>query len=112
MDTYQPIYDAVRSCISNGDIGAAVQEALRMASLDHYAAQASQGIQQAAQDVAQEQMRPCVLFKPKLTHWGDKWHVSLNGNVSDLPCGTGDSPDAAMRAFDRAWVAKSTVVAA
>lgn len=29
MDTYQPIYDAVRSRLSNGDIGAAIESALR-----------------------------------------------------------------------------------
>ena len=39
-DNYQAVYDAVRSRIGNCDFGSAVQDAMRQASLDHYASQA------------------------------------------------------------------------
>ena len=48
MDSYQPIYDAVRSKISNGDVGKAVEQAMRDANLSHYAERAFNAVQSAA----------------------------------------------------------------
>ena len=69
MDTYQPIYDAVRSCIRNGDVGAAVEMAFRNADLGNFAGQALYAVQRATE----EYERPCVVFKARLYRDGDQW---------------------------------------
>ena len=77
------------------------EEYQRMAanSLAHEAFCAGQAWQQAA--AAQE--RPCVLWKPALFRDGDQWCALLGENIQDGVVGFGDSPDAAMWAFDEAW---------
>jgi hypothetical protein len=62
-------------------------------------------IVEAAQIATAEQTRPSVLYRPTL-----KRVVSVAGERWVATCGDlvafGDSPDAAMRAFDAAWTAK------
>ena len=53
MDSYQAIYDAVRSRISGGDVGQAVESAIREANLSHHAAMAAE----VAREAAAEQCR-------------------------------------------------------
>lgn len=106
MDSYQPIYEAVRSRISNGDIGAAVAEAMRMSGIDHGASQASHAIQCAAQDVATSLVRPSVLYRPTVSIDGNKWCALYGQNLAEGVAAFGDSPDEAMRGFDAAWVTK------
>ena len=86
MDTYQAVYDAVRSRLSGCDIGAMAGEAIRAA--------------------ASEYERPSVLFRPTLSIVGDQWCALFGENLQIGVCGFGDSPEAAMRAFDGAWFAK------
>ena len=77
------------------------EEYQRMAanSIAHEAFCAGQAWQQAA--AAQE--RPCVLWKPSLFRDGNQWCALLGENIQDGVVGFGDSPDAAMLAFDAAW---------
>ena len=77
------------------------EEYQRMAanSIAHEAFCAGQAWQQAA--AAQE--RPCVLWKPRLFRDGNQWCALLGENIQDGVVGFGDSPDAAMWAFDEAW---------
>ena len=77
------------------------EEYQRMAanSIAHEAFCAGQAWQQAA--AAQE--RPCVLWKPALFRDGNQWCALLGENIQDGVIGFGDSPDAAMWAFDEAW---------
>jgi hypothetical protein len=77
------------------------EEYQRMAanSIAHEAFCAGQAWQQAA--AAQE--RPCVLWKPRLFRDGNQWCALLGENIQDGVVGFGDSPDAAMWAFDKAW---------
>lgn len=77
------------------------EEYQRMAanSIAHEAFCAGQAWQQAA--AAQE--RPCVLWKPSLYRDGNQWCALLGENIQDGVVGFGDSPDAAMWAFDEAW---------
>ena len=58
---------------------------------------------QAWQQAAAAQERPCVLWKPSLFRDGNQWCVLLGENIQDGVVGFGDSPDAAMLAFDAAW---------
>lgn len=99
MDSYQPIYDAVRSRISNADIGEAVQRALLDANLGHYAQQAAY----AAIEAANEQARPCVVFKPRLYADGDCWCALFGDNLQTGVAAFGTTPQEAMWNFDVEW---------
>lgn len=101
MDTYQAVYDAVRSRISNGDIGAAVESAIRDANIAHYA----EMIAENYRSVASQQERPSVLFRPALFIDGDQWCALYGANLQDGVAGFGNSPNAAMLAFDANWCA-------
>jgi hypothetical protein len=67
------------------------------------AQQASIATHQCAADVAREQMRPCVLFRPALSIDGDQWCALYGGNLQDGVAGFGDTPGEAMSDFDRQW---------
>jgi hypothetical protein len=99
METYQPIYDAVRSRISNGDIGAAVEQAMRDANFAHHAEMAANAVHCAAA----EYERPSVMFRPKVYIDGDQWCALYGDNLQDGVAGFGDTPDKAMRNFDLNW---------
>lgn len=101
MDSYQPIYDAVRSRIQGGDVGHAIESALRDAfgMASHHMACVAQEYAAAAQ----EQQRPSVLYKPALSIDGNKWCALYGDNLQDGVSGFGDSPEAAMADFDKAW---------
>ncbi|KAG1266767.1 hypothetical protein G6F65_014018 [Rhizopus arrhizus] len=106
-DTYQPIYDAVRSRIGHADVGQAVESALREAfgNADHI-------IRCAVQETVNELQRPAVVFRPALSIDGDQWCALYGANLQDGVAGFGDTPAAAMYAFDRAWLNDKTPLAA
>ncbi len=106
MEPYQPIYDAVRSRLSNGDIGEAVQAAFRDANLSHYAMQAAESVRQAAA----EYERPSVVFRPTLSFEDNVWCALYGEDLQSGISAFGASPAEAMRAFDVAWHAKTRVV--
>lgn len=99
-DTYQAVYEAVRSKLSSGNIGDAVQSAMRDANISFYADQASEAIKQ----VAFEYLRPSVLFRPALSADGNQWCALYGENLQEGVAGFGDTPAAAMYAFDDAWL--------
>lgn len=107
-DSYQAVYDAVRSRIGNADIGSAVESALRNANISHYADMASR----YAQDAAAEYQRPSVIFRPTLSADGDQWCVLLGEDLMTGVAGFGETPAAAMRAFDTAFYKAKTPAAA
>lgn len=63
-------------------------------------------VQESFQQVAYEQMRPSVLFKPRLYPDGNQWCALLGEDLQAGVCGFGDSPAEAMYAFDKAWATK------
>lgn len=99
MDSYQPIYDAVRSRISNGNIEEAVREAMRDANIGWH----MEMIRQEFVNAAMELQRPSALFKPTLTKDGNAWIALLGPNLQEGIAGCGDTPDKAMRDFDNNW---------
>lgn len=103
MDAYQPIYDAVRSRISNGDIGSAVEAALRDASLGHYVERAAAAIAEAACRAAEAYAAPSAVYRPALKMDGNQWCALYGDNLQEGVAGFGDTPAAAMREFDKAW---------
>lgn len=99
MENYQAIYDAVRSKISNCDIGAAVESALSGCGFEQYA----QEIIARYEEVAAESMRPCVLFRPELSIDRDQWCALYGANIQDGIAGFGKSPSDAMHDFDKKY---------
>lgn len=98
-DSYQAIYDAVRSKMSGGNIGDVVREVAQNAFDTSWAQDA---IKSEFLTVAYEMQRPCVLFKPVLSKEGDAW-LAIYGDLPTGVVGVGKTPAEAMADFDRAW---------
>lgn len=60
-------------------------------------------VQESFQQVAYEQMRPAVMFKPRLSRDGDMWCALLGDDLQVGTAGFGKSPAEAMWAFDQEW---------
>lgn len=102
-DTYQAVFDAVRSKISNGDIGDAVERAVRDMNIPHYFEMASHAAQNAAACIEERYSSPSAIYRPAISIDGNQW-CALYG--SDLQCGVagfGDTPEQAMADFDKSW---------
>lgn len=101
MDGYQAIYDAVRSKISNGDIGLAVRDAvgLQISEAGHAIAL----LRENFYSVANEMQRPSAIYRPAISIDGNQWCALYGENLQDGVAGFGDTPADAMRAFDEAW---------
>ena len=102
-DSYQAIYDAVRSRISNGDIGAAIRDVARDSfDISHYTERLFQELSMAAAEL----QRPAVIFRPAISLDGSAWCALYGANLQDGVAGFGNSPAEAMAEFDKAWFAK------
>lgn len=101
-DTYQAVYDAVRSKLGNGDIGGAVESAMRDAQIGHYAERAFAAVQQAA--ASHEE--PSAIYRPKISKDGNAWCALYGEDLQNGVAGFGDSPALAMADFDKNWYAK------
>lgn len=99
-DSYQPIYDAVRSRISNGDIGQAVREiAERAFDLSWQ----KQHLQQEIYVVSEQMQRPSVLMRPRVYIDGNMWCALYGDDLQNGVAGFGLSPADAMADFDKNW---------
>lgn len=105
MSEYQAVFDAVRSKMTNCDIGQAVEMALRDCNLSHYA----EMIMHRAQEACSEYDRPSSIHKPKLSIDGNMWCALYGDNLQDGVAGFGASPREAMWDFDRNWDKALTV---
>jgi hypothetical protein len=101
METYQPIFDAVRSRISSCDIDSIVRE--RIPSLDAFGIE--QAFRAAASDWYAMASRPFVLMRPTLTIDGNQWCALYGENLQEGVVGFGDSPEKAGLDFDRNYYA-------
>jgi hypothetical protein len=96
MDSYQPIFDAIRSRIEHVDIGSVVQNIITQEfSL------CAREVGMSFAEVANEYMRPCVLLRPRLSIDGDLWCALYGDNIQDGVAGFGKSPSDAMHDFDK-----------
>jgi len=111
MHEYQAIYDAVRSRISNCDVGAAVELAMREANISHYVERAYFCIAEEFGQAALEYKRPCVLFRPSLSVDGNQWCALYGEDLQNGVAGFGDTPDKAMLDFDIHWLNEKAVKA-
>lgn len=107
-DSYQAIYDAVRSRISGGNVGDIVERACREA-FDMGNMRAILTEQFCA--TAMEMSRPSVLYKPTLGADGDMWCALLGDDLMSGVAGFGKTPAEAMAAFDQAFWNEKTPAA-
>lgn len=100
-DSYQAIFDAVRSRISGGDIGSVAESALREAfsNADHV-------IRCAMQEIAGEYTAPSVLYRPRLSVDGSQWCALYGEDLQSGVAGFGNSPGEAMSDFNKNWCAR------
>jgi hypothetical protein len=101
-DTYQAVYDAVRSKISNADVGSAIESAMRDAQISFY----FDRMACVFDEYTSEQARPCVVFKPTLSQDGNAW-LAIFGDLPTGVVGCGASPAEAMYDFDKKWFEKT-----
>ena len=64
-------------------------------------------IQQEMLFTIAEYRRPSAVYRPTLTLDGNAWCALYGANLQDGVAGFGDTPAAAMAAFDEAWNASS-----
>lgn len=100
MDSYQPIYDAVRSRISHCDLSGIVEQAA-MNGFDF--GHARMMMQEQIATVGFEMARPSTIHRPTLSIDGNMWCALYGANLQDGVAGFGASPEEAMRDFDKAW---------
>jgi len=106
MDSYQAIYDAVRSRIPSCDLSGLADRIAIQFDFSHHAAIAAQEISCATY----EHQRPSVLFRPVLTIDGNQWCALYGDNLQDGVAGFGDSPANAMHDFDKNWQESLTLI--
>lgn len=103
MNSYQAIYDATRSRLSNGDIGQAVEQAVREVNIAHFVEMAANTIAEEACQAAKAHATPSAIYRPAIGLDGDQWCALYGANLQDGVAGFGDTPAAAMADFDKAW---------
>lgn len=100
-DSYQAVYDAVRSRISNGDVGRAVENvAERHFDISHQVAQIRDGFQ----GLLSSYDRPSAVYRPRLFVDGVSYCALYGENLQDGCVGFGETPDKAMWDFDKNWL--------
>jgi hypothetical protein len=100
-DTYQAVYEAVRSRLSRCDVGQAIRDACH---LD--ASNAIQSVHQEMLNVACAMQTPSAIYRPNIGRCGNQWGALYGDNLQEGVAGFGDSPAAAMADFDKNWNAK------
>lgn len=93
MDSYQPIFDAVRSKMGYIDSSEVVRGISDRVNIDSY-------FERMCSEISSEMTRPSVLFRPKLTIDGNQWCALYGDDLQSGVAGFGDSPSSAMWDFD------------
>jgi len=104
-DTYQAVYDAVRSKISSCDMQSAIESAINGQNIGYYVDRAMTIVAENASEHA----RPSVIFKPLLSKDGNQWCALFGDNLEVGVAGFGDTPEKAMRNFDHNWYNEKAV---
>lgn len=109
-DSYQAVYDAVRSRITGANVGDVIADIARQSfDISMSIAILTQEFSIAAErqiQAAEEAMRPSSVFRPKLFLDGDQWCALYGENIQEGVAGFGKSPNDAMLEFDRNWATK------
>lgn len=99
MDSYQAIYDAVRSRIGGFDGSTLVEGICARFDFSHHAEILKDSFDSAAYEMA----RPAVLYKPQLSIDGNQWCALYGEDLQSGVAGFGESPSQAMDNFDEEW---------
>lgn len=99
MDSYQAVYDAVRSKISGGNVSGAVSRALMDADIGHRFTLALQDLSLAGARMGE----PSAVYRPELSLDGNQWCALYGKDLMDGVAGFGDTPAEAMADFDKNW---------
>lgn len=104
-DSYQAIYDAVRSRIGYVDMYAVACEAFSNMGI-------SQPWEMACHSIAEAHIPPpSALYRPSLSVDGNKWCALYGGDLQSGCAGFGDTPAEAMADFDRNWMTEKPPLA-
>lgn len=104
-DSYQAIYDAVRSRIHGGNIADTIGRVAREAfDLGH----ARMLLQEQIVAVGHDMCRPSSIYRPSLYPDGNQWCALYGEDLATGVAGFGDTPADAMNAFDHAWANQKT----
>lgn len=98
-DTYQAVYDAVRTQLRNCDVGDAIRSAMSSFDISYIIPPIVDNINWAVGQYA----RPSAVYRPTLTLDGNQWCALYGTNLQEGCTGFGESPEAAMYDFDRNW---------
>lgn len=96
-EVWDATYQAVRSRITNADIGTAVEQAMV-----NVAGDANRAFQQIPEQFY-DYSRPSVIWRPTLTKDGDAWIACYGPNLQEGVVGCGETPAKAMADFDIKW---------
>ena len=58
---------------------------------------------EAIHNVESEWLRPSVIYRPQLSLDGNRWCALYGDDLQEGVAGFGDSPEEAMKQFDREW---------
>lgn len=105
-DSYQAIYDAVRSRVHGGNVAEAIQSAIREANIGHYFRLAQDEFAFNTRRVAEAMQRPSALYRPDISLDGNKWCALYGRDPMEGIAGFGDTVDAAMADFDKNWLSQ------
>lgn len=107
-DSYQAVYDAVRSRIHGCDSSDAIDRALRDAfgNVGSLIQQSVQIVEYEAVEAVHLAARPSAVYRPAIGRDGDKWCALYGENLMEGVAGFGNSPAEAMADFDLNWTKK------
>lgn len=99
-DSYQAVYDAVRSRIFNANVGDAIRDVAQQA-FDTSHAQAM--IRDAFLGAVSSYDRPSAVYRPRLFLDGDQYCALYGEDLMNGCAGFGETADKAMWDFDKNW---------
>lgn len=99
----QDVYNAVRQQIYNGDVGEAIQSAMREVGISFYFDKMANQFADMVFEVGSEYKRPSVIYKPVISIDGNQYCAMYGSNPMEGICGFGTSPALAMADFDKEW---------
>jgi hypothetical protein len=100
MDSYQPIYDAVRSRIHSCDIGSIVESAARQAFDTGNLVPLAQ---EAITILTRAYERPSAVYRPVISLDGNMYCALYGEDLMAGCAGFGETMEAAMADFDQNW---------
>lgn len=74
-----------------------------MIDVSFWAQKAAEAVQQAAHAILEATTAPHVLMRPTVVPDGNKWSALYGSNLMEGVCGFGDTPEEAVRDFDKNW---------